>query len=121
MSTEDKKPKTFDLSTSDAYDLTATGQQLSQSTLTVSQQKESAARAIGLLITRTFVGAVSIILVGAFCVLLSRPSDAKLLLLDVAAPFLEKIGTFLSATFSPLLAFVLGYYFGKSKDGGGNE
>lgn len=85
--------------------------------LTIPEQKESAARRVALIITWTFAFASVAILVGAYRILRWQPTEAKSLLVDAAAPLLEKSGIFLSSTFGPLLAFVLGYYFGEKARG----
>jgi polyferredoxin len=84
----------------------------------VSDVKETYARGIALIITWTFAVSAIAILVGIYTILRNHPADAEALLTKAAMPILKEAGTFLSSVFGPLLAFVLGYYFGerKSKD-----
>lgn len=43
------------------------------------------------------------------------PAEAAALVKDAAAPLITAIGTFASTVFGPLLAFILGYYFGEKR------
>jgi hypothetical protein len=76
--------------------------------------KEESASNIALLITWTFSASAGLILFGLYLVLRRTPADAKVLL-EAATPILKEAGSFLSSVFGPLLAFVLGYYFGEKK------
>ena len=87
---------------------------------TVRQQKESAARRVAFIITWTFAISAILLLIGTYRILRWQPTEAKTLLVDAGVPLLEKGGLFLSSTFGPLLAFVLGYYFGEKSDKGGS-
>jgi len=80
----------------------------------VSDVKEQHAISIALLISWTFAVSTCLILFGMYEILKRPPDDAKSLLAS-AAPMLKETGTFLSSVFGPLLAFVLGYYFGEKK------
>jgi hypothetical protein len=80
----------------------------------VKDYKEQHAIAIALIITWTFAVSACLILIGIYLILRRSPEDAKSLLAS-AAPMLKEAGTFLSSVFGPLLAFVLGYYFGEKK------
>lgn len=52
----------------------------------------------------------------AFVVYRGIPPEAAEQLIDkTAVSFLRGVGTFASTVFGPLLAFILGYYFGKAK------
>jgi hypothetical protein len=44
---------------------------------------------------------------------MDQPEHTKILITLAVIPFLEKVGTFLTTVFGPLLAFILGYYFGQ--------
>jgi hypothetical protein len=77
--------------------------------------KETHALAIALIITWTFAVCAVLVLVGIYSLLRSQPSDAEDLLAKAGLPALKEAGTFLSSVFGPLLAFVLGYYFGERK------
>jgi hypothetical protein len=77
--------------------------------------KESYARGIALIITWTFAISTILILVGLYRVLLNHPGSAEDLLGKAGVPALKEAGSFLSGVFGPLLAFVLGYYFGERK------
>jgi hypothetical protein len=80
--------------------------------------KESYARGIALIITWTFAVSTILILVGLYLVLRNHAGSAEDLVGKAGIPALKEAGSFLSGVFGPLLAFVLGYYFGerKSKD-----
>lgn len=80
----------------------------------VTDYKEQSASFIALIITWTFAASACLILVGIYLILRRNPDDAKSLLTS-AAPMLKEAGSFLSSVFGPLLAFVLGYYFGEKK------
>jgi len=47
---------------------------------------------------------------------MDKPENTKLLITAAVIPFLEKVGTFLTTVFGPLLAFILGYYFGQKTE-----
>lgn len=66
-------------------------------------------------ITQTFTGSCAVILLGIFVILLrGSPDDAKARLAALA-PILKEAASFLTSVFGPLLAFVLGYYFGERR------
>jgi len=79
----------------------------------LSDAKETYARGIALIVTWTFAVSAVLILVGIYNLLRSYPSDAESLLVKAGLPALKEAGSFLSSVFGPLLAFVLGYYFGE--------
>jgi hypothetical protein len=78
--------------------------------------KERAASWVAISIVSTFAATLGIILIGGL-MLISRRSgaiaDPKGLVNDAIVPLLEKAATFSTTVFGPLLAFVLGYYFGE--------
>lgn len=47
--------------------------------------------------------------------MIDSPQNAKELFGASLIPFLEKVASFFSIVFSPLLAFILGYYFGEKQ------
>jgi hypothetical protein len=78
--------------------------------------KEKAANWIAKALLFTFGFILVLVLVGGF--FLMRTGDAettKKIVNESAIPYLEKVGTFASTVFGPLLAFILGYYFAKDK------
>ena len=56
-----------------------------------------------------------LLLVGMVLIALVRPAQAAELLGKDTGITLVGVGTFLSSVFGPLLAFVLGYYFGERR------
>lgn len=79
----------------------------------VSDVKEAYASSIARIITWTFAACAVLLLLGMFLVALIRPAQADQLLNKDMGLTLVGVGTFLSSVFGPLLAFVLGYYFGE--------
>jgi hypothetical protein len=81
----------------------------------LSDAKERYALVVALIITWTFAVSAILILVGLYLILSHHSPDAEALLVKAGVPALKEVGTFLSSVFGPLLAFVLGYYFGEKK------
>jgi MFS family permease len=81
----------------------------------LSDAKERYALVVALIITWTFAFSAILILVGLYAILSHHSPDAEALLVKAGVPALKEVGTFLSSVFGPLLAFVLGYYFGERK------
>ena len=81
----------------------------------VRDSRETSASLIAQIITWTFAVCSVLLLLGTFLVLFVRPDQAKMLLGEAGLPALKEGGSFLSSVFGPLLAFVLGYYFGERK------
>ena len=84
--------------------------------------KEEAATLVAKYIVQVFKYAVLAGLGGIFAVVLvcffwQNSSAAAPLLKDAVVPSLERLGTFATTVFGPLLAFILGYYFGGSSKG----
>jgi hypothetical protein len=78
--------------------------------------KEVAASWVAKGIVIIFGISLGIVLVGGFVLIACRassPSDPKALVSDSIIPLIEKAATFATTVFGPLLAFVLGYYFGE--------
>jgi hypothetical protein len=61
------------------------------------------------------VSIMTILLLGFILVFLLRhePATAKQLIQDAIIPLMEKAATFFTTVFGPLLAFILGFYFGE--------
>ena len=64
------------------------------------------------------LAAVSIlsVLAGGYWIIyrsMGNPENAKVLIKEAVIPLLEKAATFFTTVYSPLLAFILGYYFGQ--------
>lgn len=88
--------------------------------------KVKGAQNIALIITWGFIGSLTVLLVGGFVLLYffatnlfiseKNVTTMGLFIKDVALPILQTIGTFLGTLFTPLMAFILGFYFGKSRD-----
>jgi hypothetical protein len=86
--------------------------------LTEPFRKEMTARRIGTMLIVIFGISVILIIWEGFRVVfysMDQPEHAKILINDAVIPFLEKVATFLTTVFSPLLAFILGYYFGQKQ------
>ena len=80
----------------------------------VSERK--AAWYIGTLLVLTFTTSCIFVIWEGFRVIfisMDQPEHTKILITLAVIPFLEKVGTFLTTVFGPLLAFILGYYFGQ--------
>jgi hypothetical protein len=87
-------------------------------------EKEKGASWVARALVCIFGGALLICLVGGLVVIAVHPpangaAGSKENIIGVAVlPLLEGVGIFASTVFSPLLAFILGYYFGEKKQGG---
>jgi hypothetical protein len=80
------------------------------------QTKENYARWIAIYIVAIFgVSLCLLILLGFVLLIWLRwaPDKADVIFNKAVIPFVEKIGTFATTVFGPLLAFILGYYFGE--------
>jgi hypothetical protein len=80
--------------------------------------KEKAAMRIGLTLTIIFGVAIFFTIWEGFRVIffsMDHPDNTKTLITGAVVPLLEKIATFFTTVFSPLLAFILGYYFGQGQ------
>lgn len=78
--------------------------------------KEVAASWVAKGIVIIFGISLGMVLVGGFVLIACRASsqsDPKVLVSDSIIPLIEKAATFATTVFGPLLAFVLGYYFGE--------
>src|SRR5437667_6382418 len=83
------------------------------------QPKEQATRRIGMLLIGIFGFASVFVTWEGFRVVffsMDKPENTKLLITAAVIPFLDKVGTFLTTVFGPLLAFILGYYFGQKTE-----
>jgi hypothetical protein len=82
-----------------------------------SPTKEQTAPWIALGILGVWAVTLMLVLMGGFWLIYSAggPDKAKAIIVDSAIPYLEKAGIFATSVFGPLLAFVLGYYFGKER------
>jgi hypothetical protein len=79
-------------------------------------QKEVAAKWVAQAIVLTFgVSTALLILLGfaMFFWLRWAPDKITVIVTGAMVPYIEKIATFASTVFGPLLAFILGYYFGQ--------
>ncbi len=83
--------------------------------------KAEGANRVAQLLVWIFAGTIAVSLAGGFTMMALHPppvsgSDDKANIIGSAVlPMLEGVGTFASTVFGPLLAFVLGYYFGEKK------
>lgn len=78
------------------------------------QTKENSAQLVAGVIVLTFGVTVLAALVGGFLIIIWRnPAEVKGVVNDAAIPLLKEITGFATTVFGPLLAFVLGYYFGE--------
>jgi uncharacterized protein YneF (UPF0154 family) len=79
-------------------------------------RKELYAKSIALwIVIMAFVSMVLVLSAGYFLIYrsMSNPENAKAVIQGAVIPLLEKAATFFTTVFSPLLAFILGYYFGQ--------
>ena len=79
-------------------------------------RKELYAKAIAQgIVLMAFVSIVVVLLAGFFLIYRSMgtPENSKIVIEGAVIPLLEKTATFFTTVFSPLLAFILGYYFGQ--------
>lgn len=86
--------------------------------LTEPFKKEMTARRIGTMLIVIFGITVALLIWEGFRVVfysMDKPENTKILVNEAVIPFLEKVATFLTTVFSPLLAFILGYYFGQKQ------
>ena len=86
--------------------------------LTEPFKKEMTARRIGTMLIVIFGITVALLIWEGFRVIfysMDKPENTKILVSEAVIPFLEKVATFLTTVFSPLLAFILGYYFGQKQ------
>src|SRR5882762_3108924 len=80
------------------------------------EPREKAAWLLGTILVATFGASCIFIIWEGFRVVffsMDQPEHTKILMTTAVIPFLEKVGTFLTTVFGPLLAFILGYYFGQ--------
>lgn len=78
--------------------------------------KEAGARWVASAIVITFGSCLGLLLLLGFGLLFWlrwSPDKLEPLFQKGVIPFVEKVGTFASTVFGPLLAFILGYYFGE--------
>jgi hypothetical protein len=86
--------------------------------LTEPFRKEMTARRIGTMLIIIFGISVAFLIWEGFRVVfysMDKPEHTRVLINEAVIPLLEKIATFLTTVFSPLLAFILGYYFGQKQ------
>jgi hypothetical protein len=116
--TPEKQPLKVDLFTGRTSALPPRLSALSER-LQAPPKKEQAARWIGTLLVLIFGFASVFVTWEGFHVVswsLDKPENTKILMTGAVIPFLEKVGTFLTTVFGPLLAFILGYYFSQKTD-----
>ena len=105
---KDHREETLDLT--DSGDLATWGKQIIEPF-----RKELAAKWVAqLIVIMAGVTLVLIICLGFWVIFKSMgtPENSKQLIHEAVVPLLEKAATFFTTVFSPLLAFILGYYFG---------
>jgi hypothetical protein len=79
-------------------------------------RKELYAKSIALWIVVMAFSSITLALLGGYILIYisaSNPDNAKAVIQGAVVPLLEKAATFFTTVFSPLLAFILGYYFGQ--------
>jgi hypothetical protein len=77
-------------------------------------RKELYAKSIALWIVVMAFTSITLALLGGYILIYrSTPENAKVVIEGAVIPLLEKTATFFTTVFSPLLAFILGYYFGQ--------
>jgi type IV secretory pathway VirB2 component (pilin) len=108
-------PKSVDL------DLATPGQPTSlseyspaQRTWNPDEHKAKSATTVARVIVGTFAATIALVFVAAIVIMLvSRSVDEAQKYATVLIGVLDALSNFLTAVFAPLLAFVLGYYFGE--------
>jgi hypothetical protein len=90
----------------------------------IRQAKERGATWIAKALMQIFGGAILAALVGGFTILgvhpppSAGPGAKENIIGEAVLPLLQGVGTFAITVFRPLLAFILGYYFGEKKQDG---
>jgi hypothetical protein len=111
MSDNEAKDREETIDLTDSGDLTRWTEQITEPF-----RKELTAKWIAQIIVLMAGVSILFILWKGFKVIFSsmdKPENAKLLIVGAVVPLLEKVATFFTTVFSPLLAFILGYYFGQ--------
>ncbi len=81
--------------------------------------KEKGARWIATVIVFTFAGSIGLTIILGFSLLFClrwAPDKVEPIFTKGVIPFMEKVGTFATTVYGPLLAFILGYYFGEKNE-----
>jgi hypothetical protein len=114
-----------DLQAVETVDLASPGQPTSLSEYTPhskpwdpDQHKAQSAKTVAMVIVGTFTGSIALVLIAVSVIMgvTDSPDDSKRYA-DTLVTILESLGNFLTAVFAPLLAFVLGFYFGEKRSG----
>lgn len=77
--------------------------------------RENAARLVAVGILVVFGVCLTVVLLGGLILAGMKPESAAVLVKDAIVPLLQSTSTFAATVFGPLLAFVLGYYFGREQ------
>jgi hypothetical protein len=75
---------------------------------------------VALSIVAIFGVTLCLLIFGGFTLLIWlrwAPDKAGPIFSQAVIPYIEKLGTFATTVFGPLLAFILGYYFGEKSPG----
>src|SRR5215207_2288730 len=76
------------------------------------QHKAESAKRVAIFIVGAFAGTIALVLLTLIAVMvITHDPDAAKRYTDGVVALLDSLGKFLSAVFTPLLAFILGYYF----------
>jgi uncharacterized protein involved in cysteine biosynthesis len=84
--------------------------------------KEDYARMVAMMIVQFFGLTLILLTILGFVLLIWlrwAPDKSEQIFSKAVIPFIEKLGTFATTVFGPLLAFILGYYFGEKSQGAG--
>jgi hypothetical protein len=88
-----------------------------------SRERERGANWVAKGLVIIFAGTIASCLIGGFVIISRHPPPSagagpgENIVGQAVLPFLQGVGTFASTVFGPLLAFVLGYYFGEKRQG----
>jgi hypothetical protein len=95
-------------------DLTVYGEDVRTKPFNRDEFKESSARAVALTIVGTFAATIgSVLLITLILVITSSTPAVVEKFAAAISPILESLTSLATTVFGPLLAFILGYYFGK--------
>src|SRR5207245_8309350 len=82
----------------------------------VPTQREVTAKRLAIIIVYMAgisLGALMVLGFGVIIWSINTPEHSKQLIIESVIPLIEKLATFFATVWGPLLAFVLGYYFGE--------
>jgi len=105
-------------------DISGDPDQTGVTTENIQTKKESYARWVAIYIVLIFGVSLLLLIILGFVLLIWlrwAPDKANVIFNQAVIPFVEKVGTFATTVFGPLLAFILGYYFGEKSQNSHNS